>query len=308
MSTPVRSPPPTSSRITQTLTGLRQEKLGRSLFNLLIAIVVAIASLSIFLLVLGADPLTAMKGMVDGSLGNSIAIGQTLLVTAPLIFCGIAAAIPFSAQIFNVGGDGQLTIGAVGSTAVSFWAPHVDPALLVVLCLGGGIVAGALWGFLAGALKAYASANEVIVTLMLNFVAALVASYAISSSWRDPVSPQTRALPTGVDLPGILGDSGANIGVLLAVAAAAVATILLFRTRMGFGIRVTGFSTTAARLGGFEIRRITIGVLAIAGGFAGLGGGVEVLGNHHALVGGISANYGFIGVAVALVARLTPPV
>jgi simple sugar transport system permease protein len=244
--------------------------------------------------------------MINGSVGNKIAFGQTLLVTAPLILCGLAAAIPFSARVFNVGGDGQLTAGAVGATAVAFWAHDVDAPLLVVLYMLGGALAGTFWGGIAGALKAYASANEVIVTLMLNFVAALLATYAIGSSWRDPVTPQTRHLPAGVDLPALWSGSAANIGVILAVVAAVIGLVLLFRTRLGFGIRATGFNPAAARLGGFRISGITVGVLAIAGAFAGFGGAIEVVGNHQALVENVSNGYGFTGIAVALVARLNP--
>ena len=286
--------------------GLDRQGALRTVADVIVAVVVALAILTIFFLILGADPGVAFEGMIEGSVGNNIAFGQTLLVTAPLIFCALAAAIPFSARIFNIGGEGQLIAGAVGSTAVAFWAAGLDATALIVLCLLGGIVAGALWSLIAGLLKAYASANEVIVTLMLNFVAALVANYAINGSWRDPVAPQTETLSEGLSLPTILGDSGANIGVILAAVAAVIATVLLFRTRLGFGIRATGLSPTAARLSGFGRVMTTLAVFAIAGAFAGLGGGVELLGNHHALVEGIASNYGFTGIAVALVARLNP--
>jgi simple sugar transport system permease protein len=284
----------------------RHAALAGTLVRVLVAIVAALGVMSVFLLILGASVGDAFRGMVHGSLGDSAAIGQTLLVTVPLAFCGLAAAIPFSARVFNVGGDGQLTAGAVGATAVAFWAHGAAAPLLVVLCMLGGMVAGGAWGLIAGAMKAVASANEVIVTLMLNFVAALLAGYVIRSSWADPIAPQTRNVPDGVTLPVILSNTVANLGVLIAIAAAGVGFVLLFRTRLGFGIRATGFNPPAARLSGFEVRRVTVMVLAIAGAFAGLGGAVEVVGNHHALVNNISSSYGFSGIAVALVARLNP--
>lgn len=292
--------------LTRAMLGFGRQRSWRNLLDVVIAIVVAIALLVVFLLILGADPSVALEGMIEGSLGNSIAFGQTLLVTTPLIFCGLAAAIPFSARIFNVGGEGQLVAGAVGATAVGFWASGLDPTLLIALALLAGLVSGAIWSLIAGVLKAYLATNEVIVTLMLNFVAALLANYAINGSWRDSTSPQTRAFPESLNLPTFLGEASANIGIILAIAAAIVAAVVLYRTRLGFGIRATGLSPTAAKLSGFSAALTTIAVFGIAGAFAGLGGGVEVLGNHHALVEGIAANYGFTGIAVALVARLHP--
>jgi simple sugar transport system permease protein len=244
--------------------------------------------------------------MISGSVGSSASIGQTLLVCTPLIFTGLAASVPFSAKVFNIGGDGQFVAGAVAAAAVAFWTPGLDAVLVVVLAMAGGILGGLAWGLIAGVLKAFTGANEVIVTLMLNFVAALLASYAIRSSWADPIAPQTKSLPDGVMLPGIWTGTVANVGILIAVAAAVVAYVILFTTRTGFAIRAVGFRPEAARLAGFQRRRITITVLCLAGAFAGLGGAVEVVGNHQALVNNISSSYGFTGIAVALVARLHP--
>jgi ABC-type uncharacterized transport system permease subunit len=303
-STPSGQRPP--GELTKSFLGLGQRGILKGILDVAVAIVVALALLTVFFLILGADPGKAFEGMWNGAFGNNIAVGQTLLVTAPLIFCALAATIPFSARIFNIGGEGQLVAGAVGATAVGFWCSGLDGTLLIILCLLAAMIAGGLWSLLAGALKAFASANEVIVTLMLNFVAALVANYVINGAWRDPIAPQTEALPKGTALPTILGNSGANIGVIIAIVAAIFCTVLLYRTRLGFGIRATGLSPTAARLSGFGTVLTILAVFGIAGACAGLGGGVEVLGNHHALVEGIASNYGFTGIAVALVARLNP--
>jgi simple sugar transport system permease protein len=302
-SSPGQQPP---GPLTKAFLGLGRRGVLRNILDIAVAVVVALALLTVFFLILGASPGKAFEGMWKGAFGNKIAFGQTLLVTAPLTFCALAATIPFSARIFNIGGEGQLVAGAVGATAVAFWFSGLDGTLLIIVCLLAAMIAGGLWSLLAGVLKAFASANEVIVTLMLNFVAALVANYVINGAWRDPIAPQTETLPQGTELPGILGNSGANIGVLIAIFAAIVCTVLLYRTRLGFGIRATGLSPTAARLSGFGTVATILAVFAIAGACAGLGGGVEVLGNHHALVEGIASNYGFTGIAVALVARLNP--
>lgn len=270
------------------------------------AIVASLIVLAIFFLAVGANPIDAFKGMIDGSVAQAPAVGQTLLVTTPLILTAVAAAIPFSARIFNIGGDGQLVAGAVGATAMGFWFPHLPAPLIVVLAMLAGIVMGAIWGAIAGILRAVAQANEVIVTLMLNFVAFELADYAMTGSWADPTVPQTRALPGGVLLPNIWPGTAANIGIVLAVVAAAVAMVLMRYTRFGFGIRAVGLNQDAARLSGYSVNSVATVVLVIGGAFAGLAGAIEVVGVHQALVPNISPNYGFTGIAVALVAGLRP--
>jgi len=284
----------------------RRDGTLRTVRDVAIATLIAVGLTAIFLALLGADPVEALGGMVDGALGDRAALGQTLLATTPLVLTGLAAAVPLSARVFNVGAEGQLIAGAVAAAAAAFWLPQVQPGMLVVLCMLAGIAGGGLWGLVPGVLKARTGANEVIVTLMLNFVAALLAAYVIAGPWSDPIAPQTRPLPAGVELPALIGGTAAKVGVLIAVAAAVLAFLILRRTRLGFAIRATGMNPSAARLGGFRIEHLTVVVLVLAGAFAGLAGAIEVVGNHQALVNGIASTYGFNGIAVALVARLLP--
>lgn len=283
---------------------------GESRLQSTIAIVAAAAITAVvlgaFFRAIGADPSQAFRGMFVGSVGSMAGLGQTFLVTSPLILTGLAAAIPFSARIFNVGGDGQLVAGAVTATAVGFWLSFLPPLPVVVLALMGGLLGGGLWGAIAGILKAFAQANEVVVTLMLNFVAFALASYAIRGPWADPVVPQTRPLPTGVTLPTIWPQAGVNIGIVLALLAAVAGMVILRRTRLGLGIRATGFNKDAARSSGFSVKSVTISTLTIGGAFAGLAGAILVVGTYQALVTNISPNYGFTGIAIALVAGLRP--
>lgn len=274
--------------------------------RLLLSILIALGITALVLAVLGADPVTAFRGMVRGSFGSEAAFSQTLVVTVPLVFAGLAAAIPLSAKVFNIGGEGQIIAGATGAVVIAFALSALPAGLLVVLSIVAGAISGALWGVIAGALKVRFSANEVIVTLMLNFVAIQVANVVMQSGWADPIAPQTKPLPQGVDLPLIGIGPSANIGIILAIVAVVAAAVLMQRTALGFGILATGFSASASRLRGYRIGLITILVFAIGGAFAGLGGGIEAVGKHQALVTNISANYGFTGIAVALVARLMP--
>lgn len=302
----MRSFKPATAPGARAIAGLVTRGSATSALSVAAALIIALATTAIVLLVLGADPIVAFDGIVTGAFGSRQAITQTLLVTTPLALCALAAAVPFSARVINVGGDGQLLAGAVGATAVGFWLSGAPAGLLVVLGCAAGLACGAAWALVAGALKALLNANEVIVTLMLNFIALLVVDAAISGAWADPIAPQTRPLPAGMELPTIWSGSSLNLGIAIAVVAAVVAWVLMRRSALGFGIRVTGLNPSAARLRGYEIRRITLAVFAIGGAFAGLAGSIEVIGKHQALVGGISANFGFMGVALALVARLSP--
>jgi len=271
-----------------------------------VALIAAVVLTGVVLWAAGANPIDAYGGILSGALGSRYALGLTLMAATPLALTGIAAAVPFSARIWNIGGDGQLYAGAIASVLFGLTFTTLQPVLLTILCILAALVAGAAWGMIAGVLKVLFGANEVIVTLMLNFIALSAADYVITGPWAQGVSPQTKNIPNGVNLPGIPGGTGANLGVVMAMVATGMALVLMRNSALGLSIRATGFNPKAARLAGFSIVRITVMVFGIGGAFAGLAGAIEVVGVHHALIPDISANYGFIGIAVALLARLRP--
>jgi simple sugar transport system permease protein len=174
---------------------------------------------------------------------------------------------------------------------------------LTVVC---AIAAGAVWAGIAGVLKAAAGANEVIVTLMLNFVGILLATYAITGIWPQGVAAQTERVPGSAELPGLWPGTGLDLGFLLMLVAVALAWVVVGRTRAGFEIRAIGLNPSAARLNGMRVARVTVVTFLLAGAFAGLAGSIEVIGDNRALVTSFSANDGYVGIAVALVARLNP--
>lgn len=252
----------------------------------------------------GANPIQAYQGLLSGALGSSYNIGLTLMTATPLMLAGLAAAIPFSARLWNIGGEGQLYVGAIASVLVALTFVTLPTPVLTMLSMVSGIVAGALWGLIPALLRVWVDANEVIVTLMLNFIGLLAADYVITGPWAQTVAPQTRDIPNGVTLPALGPGAIVNLGLLLALVSASVAFILMRSTPLGLSIRASGFNMKAARLAGFNIARITMAAFGLAGAFAGLAGAIEVVGVHHALVPNISSNYGYIGIAVALIARL----
>lgn len=277
-----------------------------SLLTGVVALLGTLFVVGLLIAALGQDPLDAYRTIVTGALGASDNIGQTMMVAVPLALCGVAAAIPFTARLWNVGAEGQMHAGAFAAVAVGLTLPALPGPLFIPLILLGAMLAGALWAGIAGVLKAAVGANEVIVTLMLNFVAILLATYAITGIWPQDISPQTERLPDSAALPVIWSGTVVNAGLIVTVVAVAISWVLMRRTALGLQIRAIGLNPFASRLNGMDVPRLTVVTFALAGLFAGLAGALLVLGPNLALVTSFSANYGYLGIAVALVARLSP--
>ena len=273
----------------------------------LLALATTAATLSLIIVLLGANPFIAGKAIVSGSLGNRFNFGQTAMIASLFALTGLAAAVPFTAHQWNVGGEGQLYFGAFAAAGVALTLPpslsHWFFAPVVVAAAAAG---GALWGGVPGVLKAAVGANEVIVSLMMTYAAILLAAYAISTLWPEGAVAQTRYVPHNSTLPNIWQGTLVTAGAPLALGAVLLGWLIMSRTALGFEIRAVGLNPRTAHLNGMRVGRVTILVFLIGGAFAGLAGGIAVLGMNDSLVTGFSANFGFMGIAVALVARLSP--
>ncbi len=222
-----------------------------------------------------------------------------------LILTGFAAAIPFSAGMWNIGGEGQLYMGAIASTAAAFAMPSGLPQWAgASLCVIAGILGGAFWGFLAGFPRTRWGANEVIVTLMLTYIALYLAEYAIGL-WPSQ-SNTTRDIPANTVLPTLVSGTSLNAGVFLGVIAMVGGWFLMFRTGLGFQIRAVGKNLRTAELNGVNPGSVQLAAFVIGGAFAGAAGAILVLGVNQALVSNLSDNLGYLGIAVALMAGLSP--
>jgi simple sugar transport system permease protein len=277
-----------------------------SIKRVVLSLALSVVVFSCLILALGVSPFDAFDALYRGAMGNKFNLGQTVMITSVLACTGLAAAIPFSARLWNVGVEGQLWFGAFMSIVVVFALPEDLPsAQMITITLVAATLAGAVWGFVPGLLKATINANEVITSLMMVFIAIQLGGYAISTLYPSGAN-QTEAVPTNALLPNIWEGTLVTLGFPIAVGAIVIGWILMSRTSLGFEIRAVGLNRNAARLHGSNTSRVVIGVFSIGGAFGGLGGGIAVLGINGALVQGFSPNYGFIGVAVALVARLNP--
>lgn len=272
-----------------------------------VAVAATLAISSVLVLLLGANPATAARALVSGALGSTFTLGETVMIAAVLSLTALAATIPFSARLWNVGGEGQLYFGAFVAAGLSLTLPSTLPhfvfAPLVVIAATLG---GALWGLIPGILKATINASEVIVSLMMTFIAIFLADYAITVLWPQGTAPQTAYVPGNSTLPALWSGSLITAGAPVALFAVCIAWVIMSRTALGFQIRAMGLNPRASRMNGVRIGRIVILAFALGGAFGGLAGAVSVLGMNNALVTGFSGNFGFLGIAVALVARLNP--
>ncbi len=271
------------------------------------AAIVAIGLVAALVGSLGASPVTAVRALVNGSVGSSPSLGQTVMITSVLALTGLASAVPFTARMLNVGAEGQLYAGAIAAIAVGL-SPVADlpEPLPIVLLVLAGMVAGALWAALPGLLRAYLGANEVIASLMLTFVAVLLVDYATKSIWPSGLAQNTRPLPDQALLPELSSSTNITLGAPLAAVAVLCIWLVMKRGSLGFQIRATGLGVEAARMNGTPIARVWVLSFALGGAAAGLGGVVLVAGIHGTLIANGAAGLGFLGIAVALVARLNP--
>jgi len=258
----------------------------------------------------GENPWHVLKILANGAFGNRENFGGTLFYTTPLIFTGLSVAIAFQAGLFNIGGEGQLNLGALAAAAVGAMWPNIPSPIAPVFAGLVAIVGGMIWGAIPGWLRARRGSHEVITTIMLNFIAAGLTSYVALYLLKNPDSqnPETRPVGAGYMIYrfGFFHDSPVSLALPLAILVAIIVQILLWRTPLGFELRAVGQNEAAARAAGIDSARIRILAMTLAGGLAGCVGIAEVLGNAGKFHVGFSPEYGFLGIAVALLGRNQP--
>ena len=258
----------------------------------------------------GENPWHVFLILVKGAFGSRYDLGMTLFYTTPLVFTGLSVAFAFHAGLFNIGAEGQLTMGALAAAAVGAVWPGVTWPLAVALAGLAALLAGGVWGAIPGWLRARRGSHEVINTIMLNFIAAGLASYVTLYLLKNPASqnPETRPVGAGYLLNPYPAFGGAPVSAALPLAlmAAVLVWLLLWRTVLGYEIRAVGQSEPAARAAGIDPGRVRLIALTVAGALAGLVGVGEVLGNAGKFRVGFSPDFGFIGIAVALLGRNHP--
>jgi simple sugar transport system permease protein len=282
------------------------------------SVVAAFGVMTLVLLATGHPPIHTFTRLLQTGFGSKVAINETFTSATPLLFTGLCAAVAFRMQLFNIGGEGQLYAGAIAGAAAGLLLGNHTGWLSVPAMIAAGAVGGAALALLPALFRAFLSTNEIITSLMLNYVVALVINYLIFDSqsyWRDTSTPTAKVFPQGKNLPDAaswpVSHAGGLIlpfGLLLGVVLAAAIWLLYTRTRFGFEVQVIGDSPRAARYAGMRTRRKILAVMALSGAIAGIGGASQDGDFRHTLDprGLTAAGYGYAGIVIAALARYNP--
>lgn len=272
-------------------------------FGIVIASFVVVG---IALLPFGINPIEVYGAMLQGALGSPNAISETLIYAAPILLTATAAIVCFRAGMWNVGADGQLYLGAIAALLVGYNSFALPSVVLIPAMACAAFAAGGFWGGIPGFLRTRFGANEVIVTIMMNFLAVNIATYLISGPLASGTTPITKPIAEEAFLPVLIEGTRMHTNLLTAVVVAVLVYLMLNHTVFGYELRASGQSPRAARVAGIPVKRIAFLSFVLSGGIAGLAGFGEIGGIHHALPDQLSPGFGFTGIAVALLANLNP--
>ena len=273
------------------------------------ALAAALLLATALLAAIGIAPGPALRLMVEGALGSPFALAETATRATPLLLTGLAAAIAFRARFWNIGGEGQLYLGALAAVAVGAGALEGPPLLLVPLVLATGAAAGALGALLPALGKVGAGADEVVTTLLLNFVIALFVQMMLEGPMKDPMGlgwPQSPPLLDEASLPRLVERQRLHAGLLVGLGLALLLQLVVSRSVWGLGVRAVGHNPRASAYAGLPVGRTTLLVAMLSGALAGLAGAGEVAGLKGYLTADLSPGYGYAGIVVAMLAGLSP--
>ncbi|MFU0782814.1 MAG: ABC-type guanosine uptake system NupNOPQ, permease component NupP [Thermoanaerobacterium thermosaccharolyticum] len=284
-------------------------KILKSIYMPILAVIIAIIIGSIIMLVTGFNPLAAYASLFIGAFGTLPNIANTLANAVPLIITGLGVAIAFNAGLFNIGAEGQYWIGAIVATWIGYsfkglpWYIHIPFALIAAM------IAGGLWGgIVPGFAKAYTGAHEVITTMMMSYVAIYFSHYLLEFGpmMEKGSVPQSPLIKDSAVIPTILRNTQLSYGIFIAIAAALFVYWLMYKTVWGYEMRAVGFNQRASKYAGMNVPLNIVLSLSLSGIFAGLAGAVQILGVQHRLYDSFTSGYGYTAIVVALLAKNNP--
>jgi simple sugar transport system permease protein len=275
------------------------------LLALLITVLLGVLLFSL----LGKDPVRGLQMFFWEPVKNAYALGELVVKATPLLLIALGLAVCFRSNVWNIGAEGQYIIGAVCASGVALLADKDTGSWVVVAVILAGVLGGMFWAGITALLRDRFNANEILVSLMMVYVAVQVLGLLVYGPWKDPLGynfPQTKNFDAVTRIPRLMSDSRMTIGVLFALAGVLAVWVFLFRTRAGFAQQVGGLAPAAARYAGFSARQALWTALLVSGGMAGLAGALEVAGPIGQLTPYVPAGYGFAAIIVAYVGRLHP--
>ena len=258
---------------------------------------------------LGKDPVAGLRVFFWDPIKSPYALGELTVKATPLLLIALGLAVCFRSNIWNIGAEGQYVLGAIAASGVALMADKGSSSWIVLPVILAGILGGMFWAGITAWLRDRFNANEILVSLMLVYVAVMLLSFMVSGPWKDPQGynfPQSRTFDAATRIPRLFAGSRVSIGIFIALAGVACVWVFLFRTRAGFAQQVGGLAPAAARYAGFSSRRALWVALLVSGGMAGLAGALEVAGPIGQLTPYVPAGYGFAAIIVAYVGRLHP--
>ncbi|MGQ0708646.1 MAG: ABC transporter permease [Rhodoferax sp.] len=278
---------------------------GSPLLALLLTVVIGV----LLFAALGKDPVRGLQVFFWEPIKSGYALSELVVKATPLLLIALGLAVCFRSNVWNIGAEGQYIMGAIAASGVALQATPTTAGWIVVAVLVAGVLGGMVWAGLTAVLRDRFNANEILVSLMLVYVAVQVLQYLVFGPWKDPLGynfPQTKTFEAATRIPRLMQGSRMSIGVVIALVAVAGFWAFLFRTRSGFAMQVGGLAPHAARYAGFSSRRALWTALLLSGGMAGLAGALEVAGPIGQLTPYVPAGYGFAAIIVAFVGRLHP--
>lgn len=274
----------------------------------IVSVLLALLVCGVFIAANGMNPLIVYRKMFSGAFGSAFGITETLVKAIPLLLCGLGVSVAYRISFWNIGAEGQFVAGAMAATAVTIYFPSLPIYASIPLMLICSIAAGGFWGLLTALPRTLFGVNELITSLMLNYVALLGLDYVVFGPWREPAGlnfPGTPMFTDAQSLP-VFGNTRLHFGLIFGLAAVLIYALTMKYTRWGYELRLIGANPEAARHAGIPIKRHIVYVMLISGGLAGIAGMSEVSGVTHRLMYGISPGYGYTAIIVAWLAKLNP--
>lgn len=274
----------------------------------IVSFILALGFGGLLLLAFGINPVKAFQVMIQGSLGGRYAITETVVKAIPLMLTGLGVSVAFRMLFWNIGAEGQLALGGIAASYVALFLSDSLPNFLTLpMMVIFGMAAGAIWALIPALLKAYLNVNEILTTLMMNYIAILMVEYLYLGPWRDPDGygfPGSAPFPDEAILPRLIGR--VHLGIVFALIAAFIIWLIMSRMRWGYEIRLIGENPRAAKYAGISTTKNMILVMLLSGALSGLAGMAEVSGIAHRLYQGLTAGYGYTAIIVSWLASLNP--
>ncbi len=284
------------------------EERGKALLRPIISILVAFCIVAIILALLGKNPLAVFQSMFQGAFGSKNAIAETLLKATTLVMVGLSYAFAAKCGLVNIGIEGQLYMGALGSTAAGIYL-NLPAFLHIPVCILAGFICGGVWGGIVAFLKNKFGSNEIITTVMMNYVAIYFIGYMVTGPMKEPggVNPQTLPVADSAKIPILIEGTRLNWGFVLVLVLLVAYYIYWHNTSAGYEMTVVGKNPNVGAYAGMSVNKVVLVSMVMAGGLGGMAGSLEILGNQFRLKEGFSAGYGFDGIAVALLGNNSAP-